>query len=105
MRLNAVFQELGLGRNKALDLHDFTQRKVYECFLAQNKDKKDIIVFVYRAKARFLSKEALFVDDLEQKISLKKQKKFLKILFSSAPLCSKAAEILKQKGFEYHAFM
>lgn len=93
---------LGLAnKTQTLDLSEFTRKKTYCCFYSGEK-----FVFIYSGKARFLLKDALFLETLFEKICIKN--KFLfqqQYFFLESALCSKAKTSLMEKGFIINAFV
>lgn len=77
---------------KPYDLSVLTRKKSYLC--AKDQDN---ILFIYTGKTKFLMKDALFLEDIAQKISINN-----KYFFSMTSICSKAKNHLKMKGFNIH---
>lgn len=89
---------------KTLDLEKLTKKKSYLCAF-----NSKMIGFVYKAKTRFLSKDALFLEKLLEQIFkekiLEKNEITQKYFICKAPLCSKARKFLEEKGFSVYALM
>ncbi|TKX32642.1 tram-like protein [Campylobacter aviculae] len=77
---------------KSFDLKSFTNKRSYLC-ATDNKN----LLFVYTGKARFVTKDALFLDNLANNFKLKH-----KFFFTKNALCSKAKLYLKEKGFDIY---
>lgn len=88
---------LCLSDLKFLHLEAFTKKKTYFCAY----DKTNLL-FVYTGKARFISKDALFLTALIKKIEKIEAKKYF---FTKSALCSKARKYLQEKGFCVYAFV
>lgn len=89
---------------RILNLEKLTKKKSYLCGFNHKT-----LVFVYRAKTRFLSKDALFLEKLleqifEEKLLIKSQISEKYFIYKAA-LCSKAKKFLEEKGFKVYALM
>ncbi len=95
---------LDLGAFKILSLGKLTKKKSYRC--AFNDDS---LAFVYEAKTRFLSRDALFLEDLLDKVFkknlLSQDKITQKYFIHEAALCSKARKLLEDRGFRVYALV
>lgn len=92
---------LKLPQAKTLDLQEHTRKKTYLCLHGGGA-----LALIYSGKARFLLKDALFLEDLREKICAKHQiSPSKKYFFLQSLLCSKAKNLLLEKGFIVHAFV
>lgn len=76
---------------------DLGVKKSYFCFYNEKK-----LLFIYKGKARFVMKNALFLLDIQNKIHHNFKKKYL---FLNVALCSKAKTFLKQEGYSIYDFV
>ena len=90
-----IFKEL-----EEVDLKRLGIRKRLQAYLGVDLSNRYHLLFLIRRKSRFLRKDAtdlvLLVEQLERAFSHKVAKKSL---FLEAPLCSKAKELLLERGF------
>ncbi|MBZ7954362.1 tram-like protein [Campylobacter sp. W0018] len=80
---------------KTFDLKKMSTKKTYLCAL-----NKEVVLFIYTGKSRFVLKNALFLDDLSSNFNLNK-----KFFFTKSALCSKAKQYLSEKGFNIHVVL
>ncbi|HEA7842475.1 TPA: tram-like protein [Campylobacter coli] len=92
--LNETIKVLKLNL-KPFDLTNLTKKKTYLCAL----DDENLLL-IYTGKARFISKDAVFTNDLANDFKLK-----YKHFFTKSPLCSKAKHYLEEKGFRIYAIL
>ncbi|TKX31329.1 tram-like protein [Campylobacter estrildidarum] len=90
--LNEAINILNLNL-KPFDLKPLTNKRSYLCAIDNNN-----LLFVYIGKARFVKKDALYLDNLANNFELKH-----KFFFTKSALCSKAKLYLKEKGFNIYA--
>lgn len=94
---------LDLKDVNCIDLSPFTKKKTLFCALGKKtlaQKAQTLLLFKSVQKSRFISKDALFLTALARHF-----KSDEKALFLKAPLCSKAAKILKKEGFKHYAFV
>lgn len=93
-------------KTKSLSLFSYTNKKKYQCYLAEDLKNKIYLIFFNFAKSKILLKE---VEDLEKTIILLQQNSDIcsnKILyFYQSKICSKAKNYLETKGIKGYAFM
>ncbi|MBZ7943819.1 tram-like protein [Campylobacter sp. RM13744] len=80
---------------KTFDLKNLTTKKTYLCAL-----NKEIVLFIYTGKSRFILKNALFLENLANNFNQNK-----KLFFIKSALCSKANQYLSEKGFNIYAIL
>lgn len=92
--MNILFEAIkALNLNlKPFSLENLTKKKSYCCALDETN-----LLFVYIGKTRFISKDALFLENLSKNFNLKH-----KYFFTKSQLCSKAKNYLEEKGFSVH---
>ncbi|MCR2062820.1 tram-like protein [Campylobacter helveticus] len=84
-----------------MNLSEFTKKRSYSCVLSGGN-----LIFTYTGKARFLLKDAVFLEHLCSKILEKYGIKEAKFSFNlNSSLCSKAKAYLQMKGFSINAFV
>ncbi|CAG9059454.1 TPA: tram-like protein [Campylobacter coli] len=92
--LNEAMKVLKLNL-KPFDLTNLTKKKTYLCALNDEN-----LLLIYTGKARFINKDAVFINNLANDFDLK-----YKYFFTKSPLCSKAKHYLEEKGFHIHAIL
>ncbi len=104
--LNKKLKSLSLSLEdfKILNLEKLAKKRSLSCAFNANS-----LAFIYRAKTRFLSKDALFLEDLLEMIFkenlLSKDKITQKYFIYETSLCSKARKFLEEKGYKIYALM
>lgn len=85
-----------------INIQNYSSSKSYLCALSKNN-----LFLMYIGKSRFLSKNALFVISLQENILEKNNlnKNIKTYFFIHNSFCSKAKQLLIDKGIDFHAFM
>ncbi|BCX79776.1 hypothetical protein [Campylobacter sp. 19-13652] len=90
-----------LPKLSAFDISTISKKRTIKAWLGVDTKDFYTLIIIREAKVRLLSKEALEIEDLRQKICLQQGHAIKKmILFYSSQACSKALTLLKQNQWQ-----
>ncbi|NLK67010.1 MAG: hypothetical protein GX282_06000 [Campylobacteraceae bacterium] len=90
-----------LKKSQSVNLNELFKTRSYSCMLGVDLSSKNVIVFYRDAKSRFISKDALRLEEMS-KVVIKQSGRVVKekLFFYNSEICSKALNLLKQSGWK-----
>ena len=96
-----VRQRLLFERLEPIALSELGSKKRLECYLGVDSTKHYNVIFVNPGKTRILQKDFEQLEALVERLETLKGHRILKrLLFSQAPVCSKAITRYQQEGWK-----
>ena len=90
-----------LKKSKSVNLNQMFKTRSYECILGVDINSKNVVVFYRNAKSRFITKDALKLEEMGDKV-IKESDRVVKekLFFYNSEICSKALNLLKKSGWK-----